>query len=331
MLALTAGSSGPAGDYKATSLAASSSWQVSPQTGAFAWSYPMSVPPTQGGPAPQLAISYNSQAVDGRTASTNNQPSWVGEGEDLATGFVERSYAGCADDMTGGVNTVKTGDLCWKSDNATIVFNGRSTELVKASTGVWRLKDDDGARVTRAVAPWANGDAEKEYWLLTDTDGTKYYFGYNQRYAADTARTNSVWTVPVAFNQTGEVTGLGGATPACSRHATFLASFCVKGWRWNLDYVVDTHGNTLTYNYAAETNRYGQNNNKTAAGATGNSVAYTRGGYLTSIEYGERAGSEATSTAPQRVTFTTAERCIPSGTITCTGRPVHHRQRGLLA
>jgi hypothetical protein len=182
------------------------------------------VPPTQGGPSPDLSISYNSQSVDGRTASTNNQPSWVGEGHDVAAGYVERGYTSCADDMTGGVNTVKTGDLCFSTDNATIMFDGKSSELVKASTGVWRVKDDDGARITRASAPWANGDDEKEYWLLTDTDGTKYYFGYGQRYTTDTLRTNSVWTAPVAFNQAADATGLGGTTPVCSRKATFVAT-----------------------------------------------------------------------------------------------------------
>jgi hypothetical protein len=318
VLAVLAAGSGPAGDFAATSLSSSSNWQVSQQTGAFSWSYPLRVPPTQGGPSPDLSISYSSQSVDGRTASTNNQPSWVGEGHDVAAGYVERGYTSCADDMTGGVNTVKTGDLCFSTDNATIMFDGKSSELVKASTGVWRVKDDDGARITRASAPWANGDDEKEYWLLTDTDGTKYYFGYGQRYTTDTLRTNSVWTAPVAFNQAADATGLGGTTPVCSRKATLVASFCTKAWRWNLDYVVDTQGNTMTYSYVAEKNRYGQNNNKTATGTIGNSVEYTRGGYLFRLNYGQRRGSEDTVIAPQRVAFSVAERCLPSGTITCT-------------
>ena len=28
--------------------------------------------------------------------------------------------------------------------------------------------------------------------------------------------------------------------------ATFAAGFCDQAWRWNLDYVVDVHGNTIT-------------------------------------------------------------------------------------
>ncbi len=47
-------------------------------------------------------------------------------------------------------------------------------------------------------------------------------------------------------------------------------------WRWNLDSVVDVHGNAITYRYKAEEGRYGQNLNKTI-------VSYTRGGYPDSI------------------------------------------------
>jgi len=74
--------------------------------------------------APALAITYSSSDVDGRTTSANNQPSGVGDGFELATGFVERRYAACPDDMSGGNNSGKTGDLCWKTDNATISFGG---------------------------------------------------------------------------------------------------------------------------------------------------------------------------------------------------------------
>ena len=41
--------------------------------------------------------------------------------------------------------------------------------------------------------------------------------------------------------------------------ATFAASFCAQAWRWNLDYVVDPHGNTMSYWYDKETNQYAKN------------------------------------------------------------------------
>jgi hypothetical protein len=93
------GSSLPgAGNTQATSLSASASWSVSAYTGTFSWSYPFRVPPVPGGLEPKLALSYASSAVDGRTSSTNNQASWVGDGWDLTPGFVERTYGSCADD-----------------------------------------------------------------------------------------------------------------------------------------------------------------------------------------------------------------------------------------
>ena len=45
VLAAVAGASSDKGDFTATSLSASSAWQVGTQTGDFTWSYPMRVPP----------------------------------------------------------------------------------------------------------------------------------------------------------------------------------------------------------------------------------------------------------------------------------------------
>ncbi|PZF79455.1 hypothetical protein C1I92_31040 [Jiangella anatolica] len=300
--AVAAASSGSTGDYKATSLAPSSSWSGGGSSGAFTWNYPLRVPPTAGGLNPQLSIDYSSASVDGRVSSTNNQASWIGEGHTLDPGFIERRYAACADDMgTGANNTRKTGDLCWKTDSVFMSLNGSSTEMILDDDGVtWRPLNDDGSRIEHLTGA-ANGDNDGEHWRVTTTDGTQYYFGLHQRNAADTEPTNSTFTVPVAGNHTGE---------PC-RATAFADSFCQQAWRWNLDYVVDTDGNTITYTYVKESNRYGQNLDDV-------SVAYTRGGYLRMIEYGERLGSSHTSTAPARVLFDTRERCTPTSTIECT-------------
>src|SRR5678815_4413477 len=119
MLAATASGSG--GDYTATSLSPSATWAAGGNSGDFSWSYPLRVPPSLGGPAPRIAFDYSSSSVDGRMASTNNQPSWIGEGFDWQPGSIERRYRGCAEDMgTGANNTEKTGDLCWETDNAVL-------------------------------------------------------------------------------------------------------------------------------------------------------------------------------------------------------------------
>lgn len=301
VLAVTAASSGSTGNWSATSLSPSAAWQVSEQTGDFSWSYPLRTPPANGGPAPSLALSYSSGSIDGKVASTNNQTSWVGDGWDLGTGFVERSYVPCSQDMAGGNNASrKTGDLCWSTDNATLVLNGSANQLVRdAATGVWRLTADDGTRVERLTGG-SSADNDGEYWKVTTTDGTQYVFGRERRSATDSTPTNATWTVPVFGNQPGE--------PCYA--ASFASSWCTQAWRWNLEYVVDTSGNSLTYFYAKETNQYGRNLNTAVS-------TYDRGGYLTRIDYGQRAGSETASSAPQRVEFTVAERCLPSGSITC--------------
>ncbi|MFU8852018.1 RHS repeat-associated core domain-containing protein [Micromonospora sp. SL1-18] len=304
ILAVTGGASGAAGDFSATSLAPSASWHVSDQSGDFNWSYPMDVPPAPAGPEPDITLSYSSGRVDGRTASTNNQVSWVGEGMDFWPGYVERKYVPCADD---GVSP-KTGDLCWGPDeNATLMLDGVATELVRdAATGVWHPKTDDGARVELLTGA-TNGDNDGEYWRVTGTDGVQYYFGLNRLpgWTSGGTETSSTWTVPVFGNNTGE---------PCSG-STYAASWCQQAWRWNLDYVVEPQGNASSYWYVPEINYYARN---TTSSSLGTATKYTRGGYLSEIRYGQRSNTLFTSSAPYRVLFTAAERCIVTKTFDCT-------------
>ncbi|MEV0133324.1 RHS repeat-associated core domain-containing protein [Dactylosporangium sp. NPDC050688] len=305
LMALTAGASGNAGDFKATSLQASSTWTAGGNSGGFSWNYPLAVPPSLGGPVPQVALSYSSAAVDGRSEVTNNQPSWVGEGFDWWPGYVERRYKPCADDKGNGANnTTDTGDMCYGTDNATFSLNGKGGELIKDdATGVWRLKDDDNTTVQR-LTDTVNGDNDNEYWKVTTANGTQYFFGRNRLpgytgTAPANKTTNSTWTMPVAGNNTNE---------ACHA-ATFTGSFCNQAWRWNLDYVVDVHGNTMSLFYGTETNLYGRNN--TASDAQ----SYVRGGWLDHVDYGTdlRSGTDTENTstaAPMRVTFNAQDRCL---------------------
>ncbi|MFC0623766.1 polymorphic toxin-type HINT domain-containing protein [Kribbella deserti] len=311
--ALMADGSGPNGSYEATSLSPSSTWNVGTQTGDFNWSYPLRVPPGTAGPRPELSLSYNSGQVDGQTASTNNQVSWVGQGFSLETGYVERKYVSCADDMEGtNNNTVKTADLCWKSDNATLSLGSHSSELLwDATKKTWKLRNDDGSKIERIGAPEDLGAYTGEYWVLTTADGTKYYFGSN-KVGFGEARTNSVSTVPVFGNHPGE---------PCYK-TTFATSFCTQAWRWSLDYVIKPNGkqvagqdfedgDVMTYRYVQEDNYYGRNNNSGVS-------EYQRGSYLTTIEYGERAANSGAAAPAAWVVFNTAERCVASAAI-CGG------------
>ncbi|MFE9256304.1 RHS repeat domain-containing protein [Streptomyces sp. NPDC006879] len=310
LFAATAAPAGGGGDYKATPLSPSGQWAAGSHSGGFTWSYEIQTPDVPGGLEPELALGYNSQALDGRTAATNNQANWVGDGWSLTENFIERRYTPCNDDMTGGTNKAKNGDLCWRSDNATMSLNGQSHELVKDdATGTWKLKDDDGTRVERLKdTARGNGDADGEHWRITTTDGTRYHFGYNRLpgWSSGKPETASTWTVPVYGNQAGE---------PCAKSA-FADSSCAQAWRWNLDYVVDTHDNASAYYYAAETNRYARNVSLTTG--LGTPTSYVRGGHLARIEYGLRADDlYGAGAAGAKVEFTVAERCLPDASFDC--------------
>ncbi|WP_340685001.1 RHS repeat-associated core domain-containing protein [Amycolatopsis coloradensis] len=270
-----------AGTATATPLSPSANWSVSPQTGDFTWSYPLRVPPAAGGLTPGLALSYRSSAVDGRTTVTNNQPSWVGDGWSLSSGFIERMYGGCSADTEGDAKP-QAADLCWRSDNATASYGGAGGTLIRDdATGKWRPRSDDGSRIERFTGA-DNGDNDGEHWKITTVDGTQYFFGTGKE---------STWTVPVFGDDSGE---------PC-HGATFDASSCAQPWRWNLDRVVDRNGNEMRFHYTTESNSYGFNGKDAA-------VSYTRGGHLDHIDYGLRDGVTQPS---GRVVFTTANRCVP--------------------
>ncbi|MEV6968631.1 RHS repeat-associated core domain-containing protein [Hamadaea sp. NPDC051192] len=302
VLAATAGPSGDNGDYTATSLSPAGTWQVGTQTGDFSWSLPLRVPPALNGPAPKLTIGYSSGSVDGLTGTDNTQGGWIGDGWESWPGFIERNYASCDDDNPDH----KTGDRCWFTSNATLSMDGHAGELIQ-SGNVWRLKHDDGTKIEKlANASNGNGDqtrdsdgnivAEGEYWKVTTTDGTQYYFGYHKLpgWTSGNAVTDSVFTAPVYGNNAGE---------PC-HGSTYAASYCQQAWRWNLDYVVDPNGNSMAYFYKKETGAYGRNLDADQR------TTYDRGGYLDHIDYGMRQNAEYSQAAPLRVAFSTAERCL---------------------
>ncbi|MFQ6146422.1 RHS repeat-associated core domain-containing protein [Streptomyces seoulensis] len=304
VLAAVAGTSGGGGSFAATSLAPSGQWSAGGSAGAFTFSYPIAVPDVPGGLAPSVSLGYSSQSVDGRTSSTNAQSSWIGDGWDYSPGFVERGYTACSDDTAGGLP--KTSDECWSdaADTLTLSLNGSSNTLVHDDkTDTWHPQGDSGEKI-QIKTDTVNDDNDHEYFVVTTADGTVYYFGLNRLpgWASGDAATNSVFTTPVYGNDTGE---------PC--HAsTFAASWCQQGYRWNLDYVVDPHGNALSYWYTPETNYYGRDNATTP-------TVYTRGGYLAKIQYGQLAGKVYDTTAPAaaQVFFDTSERCLPDSGFDC--------------
>ncbi|MEV4313779.1 RHS repeat-associated core domain-containing protein [Actinocrispum sp. NPDC049592] len=306
VVAAVAGAKGGEGDLSATSLSPAGSWSAGGSSGAFNYDYPLTLPSPPVGDAPGLSLSYSSGSVDGATSATNNQPSWVGDGWGLSVGgFIERAYKSCAKDLGGNNGQTKTGDQCWATDNATLSLGANSGPMVKdKDNGSWHPQHDDGSKVEHLTGA-ANGAKDGEYWKVTTTDGVQYFFGLNHLpgWTDGKPETQSTFTAPVFGNNDNE---------PCHQ-ATFANSWCQQAYRWNLDYVVDPKGNQIAYYYQPETNYYGLNLNTSTAG-----TSYMRGGYLLRMEYGlnTKAGG-AYAQAPARVVFDTAERCLPSGTITC--------------
>ena len=315
------------GNFGSTPFSGASKWDVSDQTGDFSWTYTMAAPPSAAGPTPTLGLQYDSQSTDGETGSTNNQTSPVGEGWTLAdTSYITRQYVSCSeDDGTGGAHT-GSGDQCWKADNALVTFGAHSGSLTKSgssanySNSSWQDPEDDGTKFQYLVGAscWlpsstyssstTNGTHDNDCWKVTTSDGTKYWFGADHLpgWTSGKGTTNSTWTEPVFGDDSGE---------PCNQ-STFTASFCNQAWRWNLDYVVDSHGNAEAFYYNAETNHYQQYNTSKTVIAT-----YDRGGSLKEIDYGFTDGHAFTANAPSdKVVFgyDAKGRCI-NATSTASG------------
>ncbi|MFB6518668.1 polymorphic toxin-type HINT domain-containing protein [Streptomyces sp. NPDC056401] len=303
LLAAAAAPQGPKGDFKATSLAPSGTWQGGGPSGDFSWSYALEVPNSLGGPGPSMSMAYSSSSVDGRTSAAQAQASWVGDGWDLGSSYIERTFPQCAADKKPGSGfnnpATDTGDLCQGPPVVAMSLNGGSTQLVlDDATKQWRLQAEDGSTV-ELLRGAPNGDQEGEYWVVTATDGTKYYFGQNRLpgWSAGKPETKSVWTEPVVGNHPGE---------DCHQ-AAFAQSFCTQAYRWHLDLVVDPRGNAMSHYYETETNSYGSN---VQSNGTSTNRTYVRGGWMARTEYGLR-GDNLYAPAPAQVDFTVAERCVP--------------------
>lgn len=306
VFALQGGASGGTGDFGATDLNAAGSWGQGGATGGFSWDYGITLPPAGNDTEPDLKLSYNSSAVDGQNTTSNNQSSWVGTGWSLGNGFIERTYRTCAD-VPGLPATRQTGDLCWAGEIVTMSLpGGGSGALVKdTDTGEWHLQHDNGWKIE--LLEGADNDLWKgQHWLLTDRSGSRYYFGLNRLPGStpDDA-THSTQRVPVFGAAEGD---------PCYDASSFKDSKCPNmGYRWNLDYVVDSHGNATVYDYKRERNHY-----ESWAGGSATRIGYDRAAYPKSIRYGLHTGGGGLfATAPQKVEFSTAERCFAGGAVTC--------------
>ena len=321
VLAATATSVGSEGDYTATPLEQAGSWAQGGSSGAFTYSYPIGVPPVPGGLEPSISLDYDSQTADGLTSSTNNQASWIGDGWDYSPGYIERGYESCGQlsqqlTAAGDTNRIPVdaaGDLCWSGNNTTtLVLNGQATTLVPTSSAgtTWRAESDANETISYQTGS-PNGTRSGGYWVLTEPDGTSYYFGVNELpgWATGDTSTESAENV--------QVYGVQSTDPCYN--ATWASSDCDTTWQWNLAYVTNPHGDAMSYFYNGESNAFAAN------GAADANEAYTRGAPLSKIYYGLRAGkyygstAGTVATAGGEVSFTTstARTDIPTD-LACT-------------
>ncbi|SDZ65206.1 RHS repeat-associated core domain-containing protein [Asanoa ishikariensis] len=289
------GSSG--GTYAATELSPSGSWAGGGSSGAFTHSYPVAVPPASSSLVPDADLFYDSSGVDGRTASTQAQASWVGEGWSSPRSYIEQTFSSCSDSPGGSPSPVSTYDLCYSGPVLTLSLNGSSTSLVwDSAKSVWKAQNESGAVIKRVTGSNnGSGTRDTDYWTVTDRAGTEFSFGRNRLPGWSTGKpaTNSVDSVPVFSAHSGD---------PCYSSAGFSSSVCTMAYRWSLDYVKDVRGNAMAYYYKQNVNYYGQNK-----GA--DDVPYVRDSYLERVDYGFADGG-AYGTVPNRVEFRVGDRCL---------------------
>ncbi|BCW86100.1 type IV secretion protein Rhs [Arthrobacter sp. NicSoilE8] len=297
MMATVPSSGNGTSNFTAVPGVGSGSWGTTGQTGGFTWNYPFPIRSAPAGKTPSLGLSYDSTTLDGLTSSTNTQASVVGDGWQLSgTGSIRQKFGSCRDQLPAGT---KTWDLCGNADGRqfTISFGSRSGLIVEDATQTdpklkYRLQNDDGSRLEYLTGA-SNGTRAGDYWRLTDPEGTQYYFGVNRLpgWSSTTQNTNSTDYVPVRA---------ANSQQACWDIAPAM---CQQAYAWNLDYVVDVHGNSQAFYYTQDMNYY-----STAAG-TGPTHIYVRASRLARVDYGMRAGAELTSKAPMIVNFGYTGRC----------------------
>jgi RHS repeat-associated protein len=301
---------GSAGTYNATALRPSGTWSDGGSSGSFTYSYPMAVPPSPGGLAPKVGLDYDSDSVDGQTAQTQVQSTWVGDGWSTPQSYIAQSFIPCQDDPEGSAAPESTQDECYDGPVLTLSLNGTSTPLVcpvpfsYTTTSTCTAASDNGEVVTHHVNSGNGQDTQfTDYWTVTTRDGTTYSFGLNHLpgWASGDPATNSVQWEPVFSAHSGDPCyDINGSS--------FADSSCPMAYQWNLDYVTDVNGNAMAYFYDQSANAYDEYGTTKAA-------SYVRDAYLDHVFYGFTSGNVYGSPADE-VVFGTGDRCF-AGSSAC--------------
>lgn len=190
-------------------------FQTDLHTGASEVTVPIEVPPGRGGLTPNLTLSYSSNSVNEMKARIA-QGSWVGIGWDLSVGSIRKVF----------------GEYPGETSRYFLELNGHGDELILGQDGEWYGKHHEYLRIDEmdSCDLVEAGDGIQHpvppcHWIVTDKQGTKYYFGGTESGAdAEAARYyDYYWEAPGEYE--------------------------LYYYRWDLRKVVDTHGNSIFYGY----------------------------------------------------------------------------------
>ncbi|MEV6546328.1 RHS repeat-associated core domain-containing protein [Streptomyces sp. NPDC051665] len=290
------GEEGGAGGNYASTLSSAGSWAQSGSSGTFNYTYKVESPAASTSLAPDASLSYNSGSVDGKTANTQAQSSWVGDGWSTQDSFVSQEFTPCDDSPEGSAGSVTTTDECYDGQVLTLSLNGSSASIVyDKDTSTYKLADDNGATVTKVTSSSnGSGTYDTSYWVITERDGTKYYFGRNELpgWASGDDTTNSV--------DSERVYSAHSTDPCYDSTAT--SSYCTMAYKWHLDYVTTPTAAAMAYYYKQDTNYYGAHNGDSE-------VKYVRDSYLAHIDYGFTTATGPYGTIPDKIVYGTSTRC----------------------
>ena len=159
-----------AGTYNATSLKPSGTWARGRVVGIVHLRLPMAVPPAavQAGAVAVAGLRLGS--VDGQTAATQAQASWVGDGWSLAGSFIEQSFIPCADKPEGSRRRRgPTPDECYDGPVLSLSLDGASDPLV------CRRPVQLHRRTARARRPMTTGEVVTHHVGSGNGQGTRVH------------------------------------------------------------------------------------------------------------------------------------------------------------
>ena len=205
----------------------SDAYQSNLQSGASSVSIPIKLPAGTNGLTPKLALSYSSAGANGIVSEYHSsyekaQGSWVGMGWSLDVGHIELTDADSSK-VRGG-----------------LVLNGRSRQLIHTSNDEFKTQQESFLKIDKVDGGTTHGD----YFMVEAKDGTKFRFGYETANPAYSSSSN--------FHRDS-----GSRQDGYSQSSSGYCSRGGKTWkplefRYNLDQIEDTSGNTVEITYKAD-------------------------------------------------------------------------------